>query len=284
MIKSSVFQIARSKTKLLLIALEILIFTTSCGTSNNTNWSWEVIEAKGIPTARHEAGLVAYDNRIYLIGGRRINPTDVFDTKTNTWTTKSPPPIEVHHFQPVVVENAIYLVGAMTGEWPNEKPLDRVLIYYPDQDKYEFKHQIPEERRIGGAGTVFYNDKIYLIGGITNGHMNGSKSWFDSYDPKTGEWKVLPNAPDARDHFQAAITNDKLFAFAGRRSSHKTGQDLELTNPYGNIFDFQTRKWIPVTQDLSIPTQRAGNSIEVWGDEIIIGGGESSFQESRTIK
>ncbi len=254
-----------------------LLFIISCQSS--INWNWEIVDAKGQPTARHEAGLVAYKDKILLIGGRRINPTDVFDTKTNTWTAKSAPPIELHHFQPVVVDDAIYLVGAMTGGWPKERPLNRVLIYYPEKDKYEYGHEIPKSRRRGGAGAVYFRDKIYLIGGITNGHMNGYKSWFDEYDPKTGEWRVLPDAPDSRDHFQAVVANKKLFAFAGRRSSHQTGEDMSLTNEYGNVYDFQTQKWLPVTQNLSIPTQRAGNSVIRWGDEIIIGGGESASQK-----
>ena len=125
---------------------------------------WETIEAIGEPTARHEAGLVAYKDKIYLIGGRRVNPTDEFNTKTNTWTAKSPTPIELHHFQPVVVNDAIYLMGAMTGKWPQEKPLDRVIIYYPERDEYSYGDEIPEHRRRGGAGVIYHNHKN-LYGG-----------------------------------------------------------------------------------------------------------------------
>jgi len=63
---------------------------------------------------------------LYLIGGRRINPVDVYDPATNIWTQKGPTPIELHHFQAVVYGDAIYIMGAMTGGWPNEKPLDRI--------------------------------------------------------------------------------------------------------------------------------------------------------------
>ncbi|WP_158655223.1 Kelch repeat-containing protein [Flavivirga eckloniae] len=243
------------------------------------NWKWETVTAKGTPTARHEAGLVAFKDKILLIGGRRINPTDEFDTKTNTWTAKSPTPIELHHFQPVVVGDAVYLIGAMTGKWPNEKPLDKVIIYYPDEDRYEYSHTIPKDRRRGGAGAVYYNNKIYLVGGITNGHVDGYKPWFDVYDPKTGEWFVLPDAPDARDHFQAAVANNKLYAFAGRRTSKKTDQDMALTSSHGNVYNFESNKWEAVTENLRITTERAGNSAFAWNNEIVIGGGESLAHE-----
>lgn len=246
----------------------------------NEVWAWETIEATGEPTARHEAGLVAYNDKVLLIGGRRVNPTDEFDTTTNTWTEKSPPPLELHHFQAVVLGDAVYLMGAMTGGWPEETPLDSVLIYYPDRDAYVYSHPIPEDRRRGGAGAVVYNDKIYLVGGIVNGHMNGYQPWFDEYDPQTGEWRVLPDAPHARDHFQAVVVGDKLYAFAGRTTSQATNQAMDLTVAPGNVYDFSTGQWESVTDALAIPTMRAGNGAFVWGDEIVIGGGESVTQEA----
>ncbi|MEM7298088.1 MAG: kelch repeat-containing protein, partial [Bacteroidota bacterium] len=267
----------KSKVFFRIVQLSLFLFI-SAGCTSETSWHWEVIEAKGEPTARHEAGLIAYKSKILLIGGRRLNPTDVFDPQTNTWSQKSIPPIEIHHFQPVVVDTAIYLVGAMTGGWPYEEPLDRVLIYYPEKDTYEYSHEIPKARRRGGAGAVYFNNKIYLVGGITNGHMNGYKPWLDEYDPKTGEWRVLTDAPNSIDHFHASVADNKLFVFAGRRSSHSTGEDMSLTNRFGNVFDFTTEEWLPVTQDLAIPTQRAGNSAISWKNEVIIGGGESASQ------
>lgn len=241
-------------------------------------WQWETIETSGQPTARHEAGLIGFDQKLYLLGGRRVNPVDVFDPSTATWTELSKPPVEIHHFQPVVVDDAIVIIGAMTGGWPHETPLDRVLLYYPKQDTFKFSHSIPEHRRRGGAGAVVHNGKIYLVGGITEGHMSGSKAWLDEYDPKTGEWRVLPDAPHARDHFQAVVLDNKLYAFAGRRTSKATDQDMSLTVAHGNVFDFQTKQWLQPVQGLALPTHRAGNAVFTWGNEIIVGEGESASQ------
>jgi len=260
----------------LVLSYLVLILLSSCNQSDPSNWQWETIETKGTPTARHEAGLAAIDDKIYLMGGRRINPTSVFDTKTNSWTEKSPTPVEIHHFQPVTIRQTIYLVGAMTGGWPTEKPLEKVMVYSPETDEYKYTHMIPADRRRGGAGAVVYNNKIYLLGGIVNGHMDGYKTWFDEYDPQTGEWKVLPDAPIARDHFQSVVIGDKLYAFAGRNTSKRTNQDMALTIEHGNVFDFKTGKWEAVTNDLALPTLRAGNSAFNWNDEIVIGGGEST--------
>jgi len=266
-----------------MITLTLLagLFSIACAAqSDNITQNWETISAEGEPTARHEAGLVAYKDKLLLMGGRRINPTDVFDTETNTWTAKSPTPIELHHFQPVVVDDAIYIVGAMTGGWPDEKPVERIIVYYPDRDEYVYGDTIPEHRRRGGAGAAVHNGKIYIVGGITNGHMNGYKPWLDEYDPKTGEWQVLEDAPNTRDHFQAVVADDKLYAFAGRRTSKRTDEDMALTNSHGNVYDLDSGKWETVTNNLEIPTQRAGNSAFAYKSEIIIGGGESTAHEA----
>ncbi|MEL6988727.1 MAG: kelch repeat-containing protein, partial [Bacteroidota bacterium] len=241
---------------------------------SSKTWQWETLDTKNRPTARHEAGLIAYKDNLYLLGGRRINPTSVFNTKTNQWKEKSRPPIEVHHFQPVVFNDVIYIIGALTGKCPNEKPLDKVLVY----DTFEYKHSIPEHRRRGGSGVVVYNDKIYLVGGIQNGHMNGFTNWLDEYNPKTGEWKVLEDAPFPRDHFQAVVSGDKLYAFAGRTTFKKSGQDMNLTLSHGNVFDFIKMQWDGPRENLQIPTEREGNFVFEHNGKIIVGGGESIKQ------
>ncbi|MCO8123398.1 galactose oxidase [Stieleria sp. TO1_6] len=238
-------------------------------------WKWETLQTIGRPTARHEATLVAFRDKVYLIGGRRINPVDVYDPSTNTWTAASPTPIELHHFQAVVVDDAIYLIGAMTGPYPNEKPLEKIVVYYPEKDQFEFVHHIPESRRRGGAGAVYYDGKIYIVGGITNGHVDGFQPWLDQYDPKTGEWVPLADASHARDHFQAVVLQDKLYCLGGRTTSKATNQVFSQTVAAIDVYDLQLQLWLQVTDDLVVPTPRAGNMATVWGNEIVIGGGES---------
>jgi len=244
----------------------------------DTPWIWEKIDAKGAPVARHEAGFIAVNKKLYLMGGRRINPTSIFDTETQEWTNAAPTPIELHHFQPVIYEDKIYIVGALTGQWPNEKPIDHIVIYDPKTDTYTKGHNIPKHRQRGGSGVVVYNNKMYIVGGIVNGHMDGYVPWFDEYNPKTGQWTQLPDAPIARDHFQAAILKDKLYAFSGRKTSKRTDQDMALTVKHGNIFNFKSSQWEPVTSQYKVPTLRAGSAVFTWADHLIIGGGESISQ------
>lgn len=265
----------------LIVFFSCLMLLSACGQRMSANqWQWEVLKTQGQPTPRHEASFVEHKGRLYLIGGRRINPVDVFDPQTNTWEARSTSPIELHHFQAVSLGDAIYILGAMTGGWPNERPLEKVMAYYPETDTFEYLHDIPKSRRRGGAGVVSHSGKLYIVGGITNGHIDGYQPWLDEYDPKTGAWRVLPSAQFARDHVQAVTLKDKLYVFGGRTSRHRTGEVMSLLVEHGEVFDFKTEQWLPVTDNLALPNLRAGNSIVAWGDDIIVGGGESPKHEA----
>lgn len=240
---------------------------------------WKTVKAKGQPTKRHEASFVEYKDKLYLLGGRRVNPVDSYDPATNTWTEESKPPIQLHHFQAVAFEDAIYIIGAFTDDYPGEKSVDRVIKYYPEKDLFEYSHEIPESRRRGAAGAVVYQDKIYILGGSNNGHIGGYQSWFDEYDPKTGEWRQLADAPRSRDHFQAVIIGHQLYAVAGRRTSQGTNQIFSQTVAEVDVFDFTTHTWSTLPSTANLPTLRAGNMAIAWDKKLLVAGGESATQQ-----
>ena len=84
---------------------------------------------------------------------------------TGAWRQLSPPPLELHHFQPVVYEGRVWVVGAMTGPYPNESNVATVRIWDPRTDAWTLGPPFPSGRARGGAGTVVYDDRIYVVGG-----------------------------------------------------------------------------------------------------------------------
>ena len=85
----------------------------------------------------------------------------------------------------------------------------------------------------------------------------------------------MPDSPHARDHFQAAVVDDKLYVAGGRRSSAKTKEVFQLTVAAVDVFDFKTQKWTTLSAENNIPTQRAGCTALTFGDRVVVIGGES---------
>ena len=246
---------------------------------------WKTLECNGEPHCRHENGFAELGGKFYLFGGRRIQPVDIFDPQTKTWTSASPPPQEIHHFQPVTVGDEIWLLGTMTGVFPREPPLPTVYIYVPSTDTWKEGPEIPEARRRGAAGCVMHKDGwIYVVGGIVDGHFSGTQCWFDRLNPETGEWQVLPDAPNKRDPDPAAIVNNTLNFFGGRETGRHNGQDLDIFFDYTiadvDVYDFKTVTGAVHQEPLPIETAAGGAG--VLNNKIHYVGGEAYRPEAFT--
>ena len=244
----------------------------------NGRGNWQTLETNGKPTGRHETSLVNYDGKFYMIGGRESRQVDRFDPETNTWTKMGVKTPLIHHFQPVVWGDKIYMVGAMTGNYPTEPPMDRVQIYDPVADTWHEGDAIPQDRRRGGAGTVVYKNKIYLACGITFGHTSGTNNWFDEYDPATGKWTRLPDAPHIRDHFHAVVLDDKFYCIGGRNTSYHTpnfGSFFGAVEQAVDVYDFETGTWSTL-KDAPLPVGSAAAGTTVLDGQIVYFGGETA--------
>lgn len=261
----------------ILFTLSIIFagFSVKSQPESLSNYRWLPVDTNGDVVGRHENAFVAFKDKFYLIGGRGMNPVNVFDPATNTWETKGKAPVEIHHFQAVVYGNAIYIAGAMTGGYPKEKPLENILIYYPETDKWVIGAETPEARRRGGSGAIVYNDKIYLACGIKLGHTNGTTNYFDCYDFKTGQWEILTDAPHIRDHFPAIVANEKLYCIGGRNTSvhypDNFGAFFNATIAEVDYYDFKEEKWFTLKEKLPVPTA-AGGIIKIDNNLIYMGG------------
>ncbi|WP_165853545.1 DUF5060 domain-containing protein [Aurantiacibacter aquimixticola] len=242
--------------------------------------SWTTINGAGQPTARHEAGFVEHDGKLYLIGGRGVKPTDIFDPVADSWSAGAAVPVEMHHFQPVSVGDEIWIVGAMTGGWPNETPLPHVWRYLPGEDRWEEGIALPQHRLRGGGGVAIYGGRLWWAGGITDGHVSGSNGWLDSYDLETGEWRVHADAPHRRDHFQLLATGNRLYLAGGRRTGEDPDSGFEPTEPQGDMFDIANDRWLPTDPAFCLAEPSAGMMAAVWDGRLIFTGGESGAQQA----
>ncbi|MEX0330779.1 MAG: Kelch repeat-containing protein [Puniceicoccaceae bacterium] len=238
---------------------------------------WELEDVTGCMHPRHEATFVECEGKFYLLGGRRIQPVDAYDPGTGEWEALAAPPIELHHFQAISREGKIWVIGAMTGKYPNETPVPHMYIFEPGKNEWTVGPEIPVERRRSGGGVVEHEGMIYLVAGIQRGHMGGFVPWLDRWNPTTGEWEVLPDAPHARDHFQAVIIEGKIYSAGGRQTSRETDELFSRTVAEVDVYDIASGGW--ATLELPLPTPRAGTSSAVVDGCLLVAGGESGTQK-----
>ncbi|MBT0584889.1 Kelch repeat-containing protein [Alteromonas oceanisediminis] len=266
-----------SVLKSFLFTLPVMFFLSGLLACSNQSMTWTRVDSDHQP--RHEAGMLTHKNQIVLLGGRGERAIEVFNAQTGLWEKQITPALELHHFQPVSLNDDIYIIGALTGPWPKENTVDTVLSYNGESKTLSSRHPIPSSRARGSAGVVVFQGELYMLGGLTNGHLGGSVNWFDKYNPYTGQWTQLPDAPHARDHFQAVVVKNKLYAAGGRQTSHSTGNGLSQTQSRIDVYDFATHTWSTLADSANIPIPRAGNSAIALGTDIVLAGGESVAQK-----
>ena len=109
------------------------------------------------------------------------------------------------------------------------------------------------------------------MGGNTRGHSGGAVAWFDEFNPATGQWRRLADAPHARDHAGAVVIDGRLVISSGRRTSQPDtfGNTVAATD----VYDFASGRWSTAA---SIPTRRGGAMVAALGGEMLVIGGESN--------
>ncbi len=227
-------------------------------------------------TGRHENSFVQAGEKFYLLGGRENTRTvEIYDYKNDTWRSlPNSSPLDFNHFQAVTYEGLIWIIGAFkTNNFPAEEPAEHVWAFDPAKEVWIQGPEIPEERRRGSAGLVVFEDKFYLVNGNKKGHDGEFVSYFDEYNPKTGEWTVLENSPRARDHFFATVIGNEMYVVSGRRSGGPGGVFAPLV-PEVDVYSFSNKSWRSLSADKNLPTPRAAAITNNLWDRLIVAGGE----------
>jgi len=99
----------------------------------------------------------------------------------------------------------------------------------------------------------------------------------DEYNPRTGQWRQLDDAPHSRDHFHAAVIGNRLYAAGGRRTADDQRNTFGDTVKEVDVYDFPSESWLPsnLTPD-DLPDPRAAAATAVFDGKVIIAGGEST--------
>jgi len=222
--------------------------------------------------ARQEVSYVRSPStgKIYLAGGDST-VQEAYDPSTDSWSTVAPLPAALDHIQSVELNGLIYYIGGLV-QWPGPA-VGTVYVYAPVANSFTAGTPMPVGRERGAGGVAVFGDKIYYAGGL---HDGVAVSWFDAYDTVTKTWATLPDMPEARDHFHAAVVNGRFYAIGERQSA------INATTTVNQAFDFGTASW--VTGLAPLPTARGGFATAALGTEVLIIGGEGAGKTYNTVE
>lgn len=211
---------------------------------------------------RQEVSYVRVGSRLFLAGGGRRQ--EAFDTATESWSRVADLPAALDHIQGVAIGGRIFYVGGLDRSvgWPRGS-VGTVHIYDPASNTFAAGAPMPAGRERGAGGVAVHEGRIFYAGGL---HDGSAVPWFDVYDPVADRWSSLPDLPTPRDHFQAAVLDDRLYAIGGR------AQAIDATTTANEAFDLTSGRWVAGLSGL--PTPRGGFAAVVAGDEIVVMGGE----------
>jgi N-acetylneuraminic acid mutarotase len=169
-----------------------------------------------MPTAREFLCANVVNGKIYLTGGSKFfnpnnpsfvpNVNEVYNPATDSWTTKTPPPVNVSNYASVVVNNKIYIIS---GSGDDDK---LTLIYYPEADSWSYGAQIPTPVWGAAAGAttgVMAPKRIYVIGGYPTFNLN------QVYNPEKNVWTMGTQMPTNRYGLGVAVVSDVIYAIGG---------------------------------------------------------------------
>ena len=163
-------------------------------------------ELEPMPEGRFGHRMVAFEGRLYIVGGVPGARTDpggepdgledgsilIYDPAANAWSAGSPMPLSRDHLAVVVVDGEIWAIGGRAGGVNHA----RVDIYDPVADSWRDGPALPEPT--SGAAEGIVNGVIYLSGGEDPGRgLIVDRHWqlYTGTRLLTASWAPLPVPP-----------------------------------------------------------------------------------------
>ena len=262
----------------------ISINSTEAYDPTTDNW----VEKASMPTPRDGLGTAVFQGKIYCFGGRNvskdysisINANEAYDTKTDSWETKTPMPTARSGIEASEVDGKIYLIGGWI-ESESSSIAERsaqVEIYDPVTDTWGNGSPIPTA--VGGYASAVLDGKIYVVSGVAIGSTRTNLTQI--YDPKTDEWSLGAAIPMSVSGAVAGSTTGlnaakAIYVIGGSNVAYPLNGQLA-----NQVYFPEADSWFMAAE---MPVDRVGLAVAVVNDTIfVMGGGHNIFtMDSTTV-
>lgn len=215
---------------------------------------------------RGDPGVVAYNQKIYVMGGYfpsyyGYNDTqEVYDPQTDTWQFLANLPIGESDMMVATVSNTIYAIGGWNIDLGG--PMTYTHAYNPLTDNWITKTNLITP--VSGAGVVVMTDTIDIIGGVSRTAATGA---VQQYNTVSDSWISGTSMTVPRSELGAVVLNGKIYAIGGVTDSGVTTNTVEIYYPISD-----TWKMGP-----PLPEPRASMAVGVRLGQIYVVGGTNNW-------
>lgn len=201
-----------------------------------------------MPTPRIKFATAVYENKIYIIGGKRslvdasLSTVEVYDPATNSWAPRAPMPTARDSMQANVVNGKIYVTSGQVSllEGLRVIPSDVTEVYNPKTGTWVSAAPTPNPAT--GCASAVLDNKIYVIGGDkpSVGPVDALNTT-QIYDPAIDKWTPGASLPKAVGRALACTTTGsiapkRIYIFGGHGDG---GSPSDLNQ----VYDPVTNEW-----------------------------------------
>ena len=202
---------------------------------NPRNHSWATLTKMRMP--RVTFCLCAGPSQLYALAGINhiiaegmdqeviLDSVEVYDPEENIWNYLPNLPFGCFSAAATVCKDTVYLTGGITNDPEDNVPTSYVHAYMPQSEEWVPRARMLVERQ--GHSITAYNDRLYVVGGHTQGEdtMSFSQCYQQEvYDIETDQWSLLKDNPSP--HYGAFINNTACFNDAIYLVSQQDQQSL----------------------------------------------------------
>ena len=252
--------------------------------------TWSKAAPAGV--ARQELYPEVLNGRIYVAGGLLSPNTgysahfEAYEPAADKWTRLATLPRARHHIALAAADGLIYGLGGFSGGFPNWQAHADVFVYDPSNDRWRTGVPMTQPRAEGVAAAV--DGKVYVIGGRVRAsaeasHFNDHADTVlaEVFDPRTGRWSRIPDAPTARNSAASAVIDGRIYVVGGRKAIKQADGSLRQENVATlEVFDPRRNTW---EARAPMPQAQGGLAAAAHGGKLYVFGGEQWVPEQKVF-
>jgi len=197
---------------------------------------WKDLAA--LPVARYSLALVAYENKLFALGGRDsegvTGRVDIYDPEQDTWQSGASKPTPVQDIAAVVGGGKIFVPGGLTA---SGELTDTLEIYNPNTDMWSNGQPLP--LKLSAYGLAVFEGQIFLFGGWDGATY---RTEVYRYDMGLNAWRLTSQMPEARAYFGVVVTGRKMILIGGK---NQRGAMAEMDIFLPDLLDDLNGPWKP---------------------------------------